>query len=221
MEKKRFVSVIFGVIACSHTVMHVHQLAQSVSVGHRNSARLLFRANDGGIGKIFFLSKKCGDVNPFQGWFPTPLTFPSEHLILMIHAGLLYSRRFQLSSCACNPSRAGMLASQAQSQFGIWRGLSPLEQEQYCWFWRHLEWMMVAFPDDILIRQITNHFVITFFLFLRKSVWNLQHDGGFRQRLRRVCIQHFNTQLNDQDMAYPSSRSMKLSLIKIRFNYLD
>lgn len=97
-----------------------------------------------------FAIKKCGDINPFHRQFLTPL-LSLEHLTLMIQAGLLYSWRFQISSCDCNPSRAERHAWRPQSEVG----LSPLEQGQceathlfravILSFVRIVDWMMWHF----------------------------------------------------------------------------
>lgn len=100
---------------------------------------------------------------PISGVISDTNDLSLEHLILMIHAGLLYSWCFQLSSSESNPSWAGMPESQTQSQLefgenfprqsknsvvdsdGIWKKSGLNDGDISCWD-----------PE-----QITNPLVIT------------------------------------------------------------
>lgn len=147
------------------------------SVSHWDAIKyymeMVFHMNDLGIRKIFLLSKNVVTSTHFtaNSWLHC---YP-WNTWLMIQAGLLYSWRFQISSCDCNPSRAERHAWRPQSEVG----LSPLEQGQceathlfravILSFVRIVDWMMWHF---LLIPKTDNKsFGYHCFLILGGSVW--------------------------------------------------
>lgn len=148
--KKLFMSVI---LESQHTVMHVYQIAQWDAGKHSCSPAVSHEWSRNW--ENIFAIKKCGDINPFQGRFPTPMTYHWSTWFWWFTLGFSIHGVSSFPPATVISVGRGCLHHRLNHSWNLERTF-PVRARRVLFilmlFGRIVDWMMVIFPDDILIR---------------------------------------------------------------------